>query len=30
VGDELFAAKRETAVAAVAGFHVDFYFVDEH
>ena len=27
--DELLAAERKTAVAAVAGFHADFYFVDK-
>ncbi len=29
-GNELFAAKRETAVAAVAGFDSNCGFVDEH
>src|SRR5271170_4901060 len=28
-GDELLPPERKTAVAAVAGFHEDFYFIDE-
>jgi hypothetical protein len=29
-GDELFTAEGKTSVAAVAGFHSDCGFVDEH
>ena len=28
--DELLAPERKTAVAAVAGFHVNSYFIDKH
>jgi hypothetical protein len=29
-GNELFTAKRDAAVAAAAGFHQDFSFVNKH